>query len=540
MTLPPPSSGSGSSNGVDHQSELNRINGLMAELQGMAEARNVSVEDLVDQVDRHVHRIQRPQHEPHRNPLTLQHIPASTSTEPRRAAENYISQANALQERIQNLNTTRHLPYELGTLPAPFDSVHPGWLSDPRGFEYHATRIGGVAFGRMVGNAERLLTATVQEIAERERTGASAPCTASDPESSDPGNDDTEDDTTLADVDPDSPLTHAPESSEAEGAATTTNPPQSQTPSFPDPSSVLPDDLLDASFDDFFDSLFAQNGPATTGSSSSAAGPCTDRLRPNAQTSSTTSTGTGLPKRTHNPPTANGLANSEAALGSNNARSAGGVEVARPHSAQRVSTAPQSTGQGIQNETLAPATPHPQAQAQPPALAQPAQTQSQTMGLPQRQHQHQSLQDVREFQEAADSPPPDIPVQAANAAQSNGPAPENLQGFSDPRGPPLHDDQKWNHQMQEHPNMVFLENFNNQWMSIDERSQYLYVLGQVGPQTFTIRVDFRNVATLSVSPRAARSMHQASLTSEHGHRRFPSLRNRHAHGLLRGPTLPHQ
>lgn len=516
MTPPPPSAGSGNCNGVDHQSEVDRILGFMAELQGMAEARNVSIEDLVAQVDRHVHQAQRPQHEPHRNPPTLQHIPASTTTEPRRAAENYISQANALQERIQNL-TTRHLANELGTLPAPFDSVHPRWLSDPRGFEYHATRIGGIAFGRMVGNAERLLTATVQEIAERERTGASAPCTASDPESSDPGNDDTEDDTTLADVDPDSPLTHAPESSESEGPATTTNPSQSQTPSFPDPSSVLPDDLFDPSFDAFFDRLFAQNGPATTGSSSSAAGPSTDRLRPNAQTqtSSATSTGTGLPKPTQDPFTADGLANSEAALRSNNARgqsvqrSADGIAVALPPSANRASTGLQSTGQGVPSRALAPATPHSQNQVQLEALSQPAQTQSQTMGLPLGQLQHQSLQDARGSQAPAASPPPDMPVQAANAAQLNGAAPGHLPGFSNPRGPPLHEDQKWNHQMQEHPNMVFLESFNNQWMSIDERSQYLYVLGQVGPQTFTIRVDFRNVATLRVSPRAARSMHQA-------------------------------
>lgn len=90
--------------------------------------------------------------------------PLSPPRTPREAAVHFATQANAAYLRIQESGSTERLYYEVGPLPVPYECVHPRWLSDPNGVRFHATRIGGPAFGTMVGDAELALTAILNGV----------------------------------------------------------------------------------------------------------------------------------------------------------------------------------------------------------------------------------------------------------------------------------------------------------------------------------------------------------------------------------------
>lgn len=229
-----PSASNQDSNRVNYRLEVDNILILMTDLEGMAEARGVTVLDLVAEADDPAPQIQQAQN---KQQQTVQQgdrssppSDSSTPSDPRGLAELYAAHATALQDRFCDLNSTVDICYDVGRLPVPFASVHPRWLHDPRGFEYHATRIGGTELGALVANAERGLTATISQVAERERNGDTGPnAEASDSESSDSEESDKEQAT--IDVDSDSPLTDLPDTSESEGEAMTTDPPEPITPS---------------------------------------------------------------------------------------------------------------------------------------------------------------------------------------------------------------------------------------------------------------------------------------------------------------------
>ncbi|EJT46338.1 hypothetical protein A1Q1_04985 [Trichosporon asahii var. asahii CBS 2479] len=223
----PPSEGI-DAEGRDYASHIEAIHARMAELEVMAAAQNVTVLDLAAQLDQTIHQAQQPQPPPAINLPALQVVLASAPAGPRAAAQNFVTHAAALQSRFQSLSSTQDIAYDLGLLPVPFASVHPKWLSDPRGFQYHATRIGGPAFGNLVGSSERGLTAAVGEVAERERNGVPTPGSQSsnaNPHSSKSDHGETDDDATIPDVNVESYLTEPPNTSGPNGNAPITNQP---------------------------------------------------------------------------------------------------------------------------------------------------------------------------------------------------------------------------------------------------------------------------------------------------------------------------